>query len=217
MWKIVLLLVFVTSSSFSIPAQEKEISPQDFVTIRNRDFTLRNANQTPYREKMTTEKRISEDGQWEFYSYQVTEYVNPGKVHNIQYTGLKLETIGIADDIYSKAPDQPWVHRKRVTGIASSAPVTFPSTGPTTFQYKILRTEVVDGRNTMVVREVAKEQRAFKGVPVEFVVTRHYWIDDNGLIVKRDDEALDPAQKTYIRHTYILEWDPSIKIEAPLP
>lgn len=177
---------------------------------RNARKTL---SETPHRVKMTVEMRETADSKWELYSSQTKEVAGRDRWHLTQHTGLKLELIAIGDRTYQKMPDGSWQLRSNEGGY----------TGPTvrSVSKPVVESNVVaektDGGKVVETRSESKLQVIRTGEVVNMDHTTREGFDQEGRLISVETEHFNFERKKFQRVTELYEYDPNIRIEAPIP
>jgi hypothetical protein len=171
------------------------------------------ARSTPYRDKMTVEFADSVDGPWERYSYQETEWIAPDRNRNVQFTGNRYETIQIGDSVYKRKAGGPWTRNQR----------TIPQSTQTVWTIKessaeyILHRATTEGGNTIVERTFTGGLvRSIDGTVFERFAKSRTWFDTQRRVVKEESITYNHQHKSFHRTTREIEYDPTIRIEAPI-
>ena len=170
---------------------------------------------TPYREKMTVEKAKTLDEEWRPYSYQETEEIRPDKRHNKQHTGNRFESVTIGQTIYSRQGEGLWSVRTKldpVLPIATVVDISKPDVQISKPTIEPSSEKVAVFESTTKVSKMLLSN----GSVGEWTDTTKYWFDQKGRLLKIESVAYVPPQKGFIRTTRIFEYDPNIKIEAPI-
>lgn len=167
--------------------------------------------ETPHRVTMTVEMRDSEESAWELYSSQAKEKVGRDRWHLVQHTGLKRELIGIGDQTYQKMPDGSW----------QLQPPAKAYTGPTVRNVgePVIESAVDEkkGGTTIETNGQGKIQIIRTGEIVNGDRKLREWYDESGRLTRVETEHFNFERKKLQRVTEVYEYDPTIKIEAPIP
>ena len=199
LWSILLLCVASTCSQ----------THSDDAAQRQNAYKFR--AETPHRVTMTVEMRDTPESQWEAYSSQVKEVAGKDRWHLVQHTGLKLELIGIGDRTYQKVHDGTW----RLRDSANSY------TGPTVTQVSMptVSSKVIEQKDASKVVETRSQttlQVNRTGEVVDMDRKTKEWFDESGRLVRVETEHFNFERKKFQRVTEVYEYDPTIRIEAPI-
>lgn len=185
--------------------------PQAVVTNARQSLTRQKA----YRVRSTSGLQNS-DGR-----VSVREFVAPDRMHNIE-DGREIIIIG--KTMYVKKGDE-WknmgtqmsdMQEKMKEGVQQmSAAERTEATKGLTADYKSLGDEVLDGMPTSVYEMRSELDTKVEGAGPIVTITK-FWIGkSDGLFHKEETNGAEAGMKIKITRTY--EYDPDIKIEAPIP
>ena len=224
--KKILCLTIVLLSAISLFAQETGIEKAEFdAALKNRfrKFAGQSYRLTTLREDLPTEtnKNITS-------SKSVSEFARFGGnrlLYEFDSRSLKtrMETITINGKTYIRQNDGEWTE-KSVSGENEkpSAPERKFVTVEEQTQYKSLGAQILDKLNTFVYAKIEKKKlvnEADKKELFSTIVTK-YWLDADGGIVKEEtltENQFKPSDSLFrSRRTAVWEFDPNIKIEAPV-
>lgn len=215
-------LVLLSMGPSSAWPQEQVLKETDYVAIKNKAFVV--FESTSYRQIRTVEAREDSGSPWKPYSIATEEYIRPDRMH----TWLMMlilghhdttEVIIIGNHLYSKASqDQPW----RVQGTSPLPRLIYPKKDlnppGSVVEYKQLSTEIFSGRRTTVVQKTSYSQKKVNGANVDASITEKYWFSEKGRILKMEWLTLNMPERPFkfFRTTTFFEYDPNIKIDAPI-
>jgi hypothetical protein len=207
------LLWLVCGICTSILAQESAISRKEFdrVELIYKGFL----EKEPYRIRSTHESYPSVDAKEpETTNVWMTEFVQPFREHN--YYGLnssdpttKYERIVIAPRIFV-GKDGNWTELERSRGGFGF------SLAAASVEYFIRSSEKIGDRMTTIYEVITGSEFPRGAASKEISLTSEkYWISKDGRIRKSVGES-DVLKTKRNRLTQIYEYDPTIKIEAPI-
>lgn len=166
---------------------------------------------TPHRVKITIESRETEESPWELYSSMTEEVASPTRRHVVQHFGpgtLRREYIYIDRQTFMKLlPDGPW----------QLLPDSY--TGATVRQLGGVSSTAIDERkdgNVVDTSSHGKLQIIRTGEIVELDTKTKEWFDDDGRLIRNQIEQFNHDRKRFQRRTQEFEYDPTIKVEAPV-
>ena len=166
-----------------------------------------------HRVKMTVEMRETADLNWELYSSQTREVAGRNRWRIIQHTGLKLELIGIEGQKYKKMPNGNWQ-------VGSVGDDYTGATTRTISKPVVDSTFVADNKAETKVIETSS-QSSFQvirtGETVHLNIKTKEWFDEAGRLTRVETEHFNFERKKFQRVTEVYEYDPNIRIEAPIP
>ncbi|SRR5258708_25370784 len=209
----VFLLWVVCGLGTSALAQDSKISSEEFDRVRStyKDFLAKE----PYRIRFTHETFPYDDAKEpETTSVWMTEFVQPDREHN--YYGVnssepsrKYERIVIGTRIFTNR-DGKWKELERSGGGFGL------SSGPSSIEYFIRGSEMIGKLKTTIYEVVTGSKFARGAGPWQTSFHRQkYWISKDGRIRKSVGEG-DALITKRNRTTEVYEYDPTIKIEAPI-
>ena len=166
---------------------------------------------TPHRVKITIESRATEESPWELYSSMTDEVASPTRRHVVQHFGpgtLRREYIYIDRQTYMKLlPDGPW----------QLLPDSY--TGATVRQLGGVSSSAIDERkdgNVVDTRSQGRLQVIRTGEIVDLDTKTKEWFDDSGRLIRTEVEQWNHDRKRFQRRTEEFQYDPTIKVEAPI-
>jgi hypothetical protein len=215
---IVLTLLFAGSSV--AVGQERVISEVDFMVYINRAFVeLRN---TPYRAKSTVEMRRVSETTWHPWVVDEYEYIRPDRMRWLTtYTHLgelepSRERIHIAGKRFSRYRGQKWQveeEGKKAPALKADSTAAKPMV-----EYKHLGSAILFNQHATIVQKTVTRKDIIDGK--EGLVTNteywntQYWFDAAGRFLQQ--EFLTHQSTGSLRQIIIYEYDPNIKVEAPI-
>jgi hypothetical protein len=204
------------ASDPSTPAQAALLASGDpQAVVANAMQSLR--TQQAYRVRSTSVVSIG-GGQT---TTSVREFVAPDRTHNI---GDGQEVIIIGKIMYIKKggewqnlgtqmSDMAEKMKQRVQQLSPAEKAE--ATKGLTADYKSLGDEMLDGVPTAVYEMQSQFDTKVQGVGSIVMVTKYWIAKSDGLFRKQESDGVEAGMK--IKTTEIYEYDPSIKIEAPIP
>jgi hypothetical protein len=152
----------------------------------------------------------------------VMEFVAPDRRHNID-DGREVITIGnimyvkkdgVWKNMGTQMSDMVEKMKGRVQQL-TPAEKTEATSGLSLGDYKSLGDEVLDGVPTGVYEMHSKFDTKQAGIPTIEMVTKYWIAKSDGLFRKQESNGSEAGMKIKTTKTY--EYDPSIRIEAPIP
>lgn len=169
--------------------------------------------ETPCRVSSTIEMRDAEESPWSLYSSQTREQIGRDKWHLIQLTGpgYHRELIGIGDQTYEKISDGTW----RLQGpVKAYTGPTIRSVGTPVVENSV--NEKKDGGRTIETDGKATIQIIRTGEIVNNDRKMLEWYDESGRLTRVEIFHFNFERKKFQRNIEVYEYDPTIKIEAPI-
>jgi len=202
-----LLLIIGPSVVFS---QDVETLRSEFQAAMRKSVEL--TKDISYRTKITVEMgTTSTTTDWQPYSSRVVESSFPDRAHVTFTSSIKSEFIQIGKVRYETSPNGTWVR----TEVSKDPPIRNPAaaigvSGPS-FEFSKTSSQADDGDATIfcIIKNPEPGAKDFAQV-----VTFTFWFDGKGILYKFDSIAYNG--KAWVRTTSNYEYDPSIKIEAPI-
>jgi hypothetical protein len=201
---VVSILIFTVTACYS-----QESAKPDPAEMRTHAYNV--LRETPHRITLIVEMRDTAESEWQLYSSQAKEVVGRDRWHLVQHTGLKRELIGIGDRTYQKMPGGTWQllpPKNSYTG-ATVRQLGKQVNEPTIDQKK-------DGGTVVETSGRSKMQILRTGEVVDMEGKNREWFDDTGRLTRTESEHFNYERKKLQRMTEIYEYDPTIKIEAPI-
>lgn len=173
----------------------------------------------PYRQISIVESFDDRNRPAVFKSITTTIRMNPDAIHTKVQTedasGVRLkETIIIGNKSFSKEGGKEWKENLREGGSGGGS--TFTAIG----DKEKLRTDIVaeyrgkaDDLDVDLYIVTKKEER----VGGALVFVNKYWFTQDFLLVKEESESYYTYAKSLLRTITTYEYDPNIKVEAPIP
>lgn len=209
---VVALVVLVVLAS-SVFAQRSEVVCDKFEEIKRASDKFLSSE--AYRERRTYETFKGTDTAPIKISKSMTEYLPSGSVHS--FYGLdsadkkhRHETILIGTSIFTKKGDADWVKL-----LPSDAPPP-PKAATSSKVCFVFPSDKVDGKD-IIKYEVETSFKSWRadGKEVILVGRMTYWFSKDRHLVKTIGET-DKSRPEYTRTTDTYEYDPKIKIAAPI-
>lgn len=207
-------MLFICAAGTAAVAQNSEIPKEDFDRVRStyKDFFAKES----YRIRYLHETFPSEEAkQPEKTSSWVTEFAPPNREHH--YHGLsstdpndKFERIVIGAEIFT---NRGGTWKK----LESSGGGSGFSSGVASAEYFVRGSEQIGNQMTTVYEVITGSRFSRGGGPMQTsFYSSKYWIGKDGRILKYVGES-DALITKRSRTTHVYEYDPNIKIEAPIP
>lgn len=206
-----LTVCLLTVSISTLTAQESEITRADFLGLMKRSDDVTKAS--PHRIKATVETGMTLAGPWEPYSSMVEERVLPDRSYTVYTSRLRGETLRVGKVNYRKQRDGSWVrHPEEAQGwlVTPSSEPMFA--GPVVEYWRITHNESTEGKGTAV--KVVSKPKVESPELATGTLTYVYYFDDKGVLYKHLSTAFNG--KNWVKTTSVYEYDPKIKIEAPI-
>ena len=222
MKKILILTALMFLALTSVSAQPRKISSEEYTEMMKKNAELRKGKS--YRLTRMSESYKKSDGSLIHYFKEVTEDLPSGDSHSVVESGRskgnlpRLEHVRIGQTAYQRGPDGNWsqspLRIRELTDeekregekkrLEYEARVERFYVGKTTFRNQ--NAELYESRDTTKIMK--------NGVEVLTKVVTKMWFTPEGLIL-RNEEQVDNAETTETR-VFDFEYDPTIKIEAPI-
>lgn len=202
----------LTAQTIAPSAQRKAITKKDFQKVDEMAKQLLAA--TPYRVTYTSEVFSENEAQPFFVTKTIEEYVPPDRRHQLREdtnrgTVWKGEVIVIGSRKFRKKDDGRWEETSWEEYVFFKVVKT---------QYFSYGTVQLDGKQAEVFAVIERiKDRAFKdgrNKDVFFTLTTTNWYDTEGRLLKVLGEINNPAKES--SWTKLYDYDPTIKIEAPI-
>ena len=209
-------MAMMLCAAIQVFAQERTIDEKEFESMyRN---SLQFLKDRSYRSTL-----VSARGSSKYTS--INEFVLPDRRRSIfittnsSGTEVKTETIRIGDSVWTRTNDGPW---KDISGQgggygSGSGSGTSAKLVERLIEYKVISGESVGG-------EVADHYRhtttlKFTGERGDFqsIWTRSNWFSADGRLLKSENTTVDGDSKVSYGSSTTYEYDPNIRIEAPIP
>lgn len=204
------ILIFLFGASWTA-AQEREISITDFQTYLKNSIALTKTGS--FRRTVTVESGDSPKGGWEPYSSWVSEYIFPDRSHDKYTSGRQGESIWIGNSFYSKSSDGSWSTSRKQTGPAVSSPSSPRGFGDRLVKLYITPSNAPAEGASVVIREISKP----KDATADFNERLFYfsrWFFEDGILIKYENIGFNG--RNWVRFLEVYDYDPYIRIEAPL-
>lgn len=163
---------------------------------------------TPYRIRITIEKRQPEEIVWQPSSESVMEFASA----NSHFRGKYLETIRIGKKTYIKQSDGTWKEEvpKRTNG-------TVRMVGPAVHEFVREKADGPSNESTAAfqVESRVRVEYLSDGLIYDHHNTGRVWFDDLGRFLMTESITFEPRRRIFIRRLEGYEYDETIRIEAP--
>ena len=173
-----------------------------------------------YRLTKTEEDFADRNSSSESITTNILEIVPPDKRREVEEVksptkNTRLERIWDGKNLYEKENNGEW--KKYSGGGGISQDIT---SGRVTTTYKFIGKELLNEKNANVyeteTHRIANKFTRTSQYQVEYIVKTKYWISEDGYFLKTLKESEVVGSKSLKRETEIYEYDPNIKIEAPI-
>jgi hypothetical protein len=219
MKKICILLLIFACFAVSF-GQTKVIGKDEFIAPYERWKLI--SKEKSYRIKQSLETKVN--GNLSGPSDEsFSEFVPPDKRRFVSILKTpkfttKIETISIGGKEYSRKDGGTWQLKEVKEN--TPPPQTKTKMSVESTEYKYLGQEKIDGEKTDVYEQVIKHKMTDEKASRESISTikTKYWYGESGLLLKMEAEMeiTNEIMPSYSKRTYIYEYDPNIKIEAPI-
>ncbi len=215
--KIILALAFISICFVSIFGQAKTVSKDEITTIF--DKWKQQSKQKTYRIKTVSEFGVNgiSNKSEDLSEYEPTDkqrFVSELKTPRLT---TKIETIRIGEKKYTRKNSGEW---KEVAIEKKTLPKGNNKIVVEADEYRYIGQETVSGQNTEVYERNTKHKITSEKSSKESFSTIKvkYWFNKDGLMLKTEmeTEIVSGIAKSFSRRTSIYEYDPNIKIEAPI-
>lgn len=213
------LILFICLTGFSLCfGQEKVITQNEFDVVYAK--WKRQSKDKSYRVKQTLESKLNgtdsnrrEESTSEYAPNDKRRFVFTLKTPIV----TKSETIYIENKKYTRKNEGEWKEEliKPKVSTQSERKIEVESN-----EYKYLGQETINTQATEIYVHIAKHkinnEKTSKNSSSTY--TTKYWFDKNGLLHKMESEVeiITGMMKSSSKRTYFYEYDPTIKIEAPI-
>ena len=200
---LILITLCVTSG---VQAQSRTTTRAAFVEYMERsDGATKNS---PYRRIITIESSDNANGNWAPFSSMVQECILPDRSRLVYRSGPQGEYIRIGKTQYGKeSANRGWVLSDKEAQGWIVTPSSTPGFNGPIIEYLILDPE----KNGTVVKVISKPSDV---TDAKESWTYEYSFDDKGFLVRFRSIGYNGSRLT--RRTEEFEYDPNIKIEAPI-
>lgn len=210
--RIILFLTFALFNVAIVFGQEKEITAEEFWAVEEKGDAYLGKN--AYRETSIWEKFDDRDlTELIKKSKSIYEFVPPFRTHSIsEDENGRTERITIGTKAYIREGKEKWrleksSDKKTVVGLSNE-------NQKKEIKYKFLEENLLNGKKVKVYQRTI----TYLGEIWEkrYVGTETYWIDVSGHYLKFVWERKDFISNSFTRQTSIYQYDPKIKITAPI-
>ena len=215
------LLILIFSLFSSVSAQEKKISEQEFVALRkNASEKIKDKS---YRVKMTSESStIVTDPAPSWFTTSIIELTSDG-YHNVYETKsadkvTRNEEIKVGNRKYTRLNNDAWKEVTTVTsqnGSGSGIVTVTLAKSEKNVEWKYKGKKSLNGQNTDLYEVKTTTKFKLKDKDITSIFTERFWLSQDGLILKTESES-ERNKKVFSHTVYEYEYDPNIKIEAPI-
>jgi hypothetical protein len=143
--------------------------------------------------------------------------IPPDRMHvSMDMGGLKTEMIYIGDKVWSKQGDEAWMASDRMgtAGAGLMDESMIADTEQTITEAALVGPEVVEGVDTLVYTFTTDLSKS-EIMPMESISQSKIWVNTaTGLIIRQEIE--DTTAETPSKTVQVIEYDPTITIEAPV-
>ena len=200
-----------------VGGQDRIISEAEFMGYRNQ--ASRALANTPYREKMTTETKEVNDTVWRPFSISEVEYIRPDRMYSrstttgVGETEPSTEWIRVGDKKYVKYKGRGWQSDDRSE--RPTPPPAAKAAEKSIIEYKHLGTTIFLGQTAVLIQKTHIRENVVNGQTFLITTTERNWIDSGGRFLQLEFLTHNPPKRS-IRQTTVYQYDPTIRIEAPI-
>ena len=217
--KIIWILLLIFIGFISIFGQDKTISESEFRVVFDKWNQL--SKQKTYRVKVIAESQLNgnvsnfrEESYNEFVPPDRRRYVSELKTPTLSN---RVETIYIGEKKYTRKNLGEW---KEVKVEEKSQRKKDKIIIAEQIEYKYIGKESLEGQKANVYEQLVKHKITNEKQATESFSTikMKYWFGESGLLLKMEmeTEITSGIMKSFSRRTWNYEYDPNIKIEAPI-
>ena len=204
------LIVVIIGTGVGI-GQDAGTLPSEFRAAMRKSFEL--TKDVSYRNNVTVEMgSTSTTTEWQPYSSRVAAFSFPDRAHIIRTSRINGEFIQIGKVTYQTYQNGTWVRSEVQKDPSITNPAAGIGVGGPNFEFSKATPDSPDGQAT-VFRIVKNPEPGTKDFDKQ-VLTWTYWFDDKGILYKH--ESIGYNGTNWVRTTEVYEYDPTIKIEAPI-
>lgn len=219
-FNIIILSGFVLCSLLNGFAQEKVVTEEELTALKNNAYGK--LKDKIYRVTMISKSyKNASDLSPNYFINEVSEYVPPDRVRRLRETkneqgASRTEAILIGQKTYVKLKNEDWkelppLEDKSFGGIKADVSdrqktVEVKYKGQTT-----IKNQSADLYEIRVTRKY--DSPTFRSITVDI---ERYWLNKDGMFLKRESESKRDSEKAILHIIWEYEYDPSIKIEAPI-
>lgn len=214
---LIVLTIFLIFA-FSASGQERVITETEFKEILTKGE--QNLKDKIYRLTKTREIFPDRNLSSESINIEINEYVPPNKWREVvelksPSKNTKTERLWDGKNLYERENDGEWKKYSGGGSIGGSI-----KSGRITTIYKFVEKATLNNQNVNVY-EVETNRKATKFTQtsmfeVHYIERTKYWISEDGFFLKKLSESEIAGSKSLVREIWIYEYDPTIKIEAPI-
>jgi hypothetical protein len=212
------VLICLIALSFTVVGQAHDLTEQQFNEIKA--LAEGKLSGRTYRLTETTETFPVRDGAVESVRVHITEIVPPNERREVDDLKSperteRTERIWDGKFLYERRDNGAW--SKYDGGGSGSSDFT---SGRVTMNYRLIEKTKINN-DLVTIYEVEKHRRANKYtrdglIEFHYIDKTKYWIGSDGSFIKAVQESEVVGGKWLVRGTSIYEYDPNIKIEAPI-
>lgn len=200
-----LALLFV--NVFEVSAQKTGISNKDLVSYFQR--SQKATGDGPFRNRTVIETGETHDGPWKPYSSWIYQVILPDRSH-LQYTSGRVgEFIHIGERSFSMAANGGWTESKDTISGSTSSPSN---------PFRAFRGPVVvytEDREGDMLRVTVTSKPSAEAEPSHTKTLTHMYYFDSTGVLKRE-QSIGYNGSKWVRRTETFEYDPNIRIVAPI-
>ena len=204
--------------SGQVKTNENVIKESEFNEVLSK--ATENLKGKTYRLTKTEEDFNNRNASSESVTINILEIVPPNKRREVEEVkspskNTRIERIWDGKNLYEKENDGEWKKYSGGGGLSYDI-----ATGKITTTYKYVGKESLNGKTVNVYEmeshRIANKLTRTSQYQVEYVVKTKYWISEDGYFLKTLKESDAVGAEWLRRETEIYEYDPNIKIEAPI-
>lgn len=196
--------------------EEREITAQEFKDLEIRGYQKLKGR--TYRMTMLNETFTDRDLSPEIINTMMSETVQPDRrrfVSEIKSPTInsKVETVWLDGKGYKRKNDGPWEETSPGSGVgsASGTPIIRKLTRET---YRFVGKSALNNQTAGLYESIRHHSNSSTGQ--ETISTTKFWISEDGLLLKTLSEFETVGNKSLMRMQIVYDYDPNIKIEAPV-
>lgn len=211
------LCVILFCAAITANAQEKAVDSKEYYLMQQSSFIAlyRQAHRST-----TTKGRDFKDGVPKYTDVKTVEFVPPDRWRTVSVITsaegtLRTEEITIGKMVFNRKNEEPWTVGRFGAGSGSGV-----GSGPgyergveRIVEYKLIAGEKIGGEDVRLYQQkvVLKSGEEVRDTKIE-----REWYDKEGLLLRSEHTSADGTGKIYRRSVSVYEYDPKIKIEAPV-
>lgn len=217
-----LLIAIVAILATSCSVQEKKLSWEEIITLRDKAVEM--LKQVPYRVTSNFQEFENRNQPATASTVQVVEIIQPDRQHILSEKRNDLpvkdsERILIGEDAHVKTPDGSWKQDNskaypRIGGTGVSGFSDYPVNGAVILDY--LPKQIINSTSADCYQVVRRTKASGVQGENEGILEETFCFNREGAFVKTEIEMSGGISQPLYRTTTDFEYDPTIKIEAPI-